>query len=438
MKRLHDVAVRMRPRVPRSLDGAPQSGPDTGQPSDRDDEARASGTPKTGFAKPGEGPRIPARSPFMPSSRDLARAAAQAADEEDNASDAETPETGTGAQDEADDPSGVATPGSEMKNTTTKPDRPISVPRRQIWDLEPDELDEVASHAVVTDRTYLPDAGEDDEAGDAPLAAEADADEDAVSPEAEPNPDDMASRALRALKQAEEQLEARGIPASALYEGEGAKTRVLGFHARDLETDAISAVARKSAGDVRFPAGWIVVVEGPGRGAYFAVTNSVSSIGRGLDQSICLNFGDATISRNNHAAIAYDAEQNRFFLGHGNKSNIVRRNGMPVLSTEELMDGDSIRIGKTTLRFVALCGPGFTWGPDPAGGQHECRLNVSNLITTSPRRSRRVGETARRTPSPCPVRKARISALRLCPTGWAATPRATWPAASSWPRSLPN
>jgi pSer/pThr/pTyr-binding forkhead associated (FHA) protein len=124
-------------------------------------------------------------------------------------------------------------------------------------------------------------------------------------------------------------------------------------------------VARKSVGDVRFPAGWIVVVEGPGRGAYFAVTNSVSSIGRGLDQSICLNFGDASISRNNHAAIAYDAEQNRFFLGHGNKSNIVRRNGQPVLSTEELMNGDAIRIGKTTLRFVALCGADFTWGPDP-------------------------------------------------------------------------
>jgi len=29
------------------------------------------------------------------------------------------------------------------------------------------------------------------------------------------------------------------------------------------------------------------------------------------------------------------------------------------------MDGDEIRIGKTTLRFVALCGPGFIWGADP-------------------------------------------------------------------------
>jgi hypothetical protein len=366
MKRLHDVAVRMRPRVPRNLDGAPQSASATEQPSDPETDRPPAETPRAGFASTGEGPRIPARSPFMPSSRDLARAAAQAAAEEDNDKAAETPETATGPQDAAGEPSGIETPGSEMTNTTTKPDRPVSVPRRQIWDLEPDEIEDVASHAVITDRTYIPDAEqEEDAAARETGATDAAADDDIAEAEAEDGQDDMASRALNALKQAEKQLEARGIPASALYEGEGAKTRVLGFHARDLETDAISAVARKSAGDVRFPAGWIVVVEGPGRGAYFAVTNSVSSIGRGLDQSICLNFGDATISRNNHAAIAYDAEQNRFFLGHGNKSNIVRRNGMPVLSTEELMDGDSIRIGKTTLRFVALCGPGFTWGPDP-------------------------------------------------------------------------
>jgi hypothetical protein len=279
--------------------------------------------------------------------------------------DAERPETGTGAQDEADDPSGVATPGSEMKNTTTKPDRPISVPRRQIWDLEPDELEEVASHAVVTDRTYLPDAGEDDEAGDAPLAAEADADEDAVPAEAEANPDDMASRALRALKQAESNWRRAVYRPRRSTRAKAPRRAFWAFTPatwRPTRSPPWRASRWATCGSRRAGSSWS---RAPGRGAYFAVTNSVSSIGRGLDQSICLNFGDATISRNNHAAIAYDAEQNRFFLGHGNKSNIVRRNGMPVLSTEELMDGDSIRIGKTTLRFVALCGPGFTWGPDP-------------------------------------------------------------------------
>jgi hypothetical protein len=342
MKRLHDVAVRMRPRFPRRSDGAPGR-PDGDSP--QAETASAPTIPGSGFSKAGDGSRIPARKPFMPSSRDLARQAAEAADDF-------SPETPEAEAELADSPEAPheAIQVDPMTNKTPETDRPIS--RRQIWDLEPDEMEDVASQSVITDRTYLPDA--DGEATD----AEAETGDDGGD-------DDMASRALRALQAAEEQLEARGIPASALYQGDGPKTRVLGFHAPELETDAISAVARKSVGDVRFPAGWIVVVDGPGRGAYFAVTNSVSSIGRGLDQSICLNFGDASVSRKNHAAIAYDAEQNRFFLGHGNKSNIVRRNGQPVLSTEELLNGDTIRIGKTTLRFVALCGEDFKWGPDP-------------------------------------------------------------------------
>ena len=73
------------------------------------------------------------------------------------------------------------------------------------------------------------------------------------------------------------------------------------------------------------------------------------------------DFGDTSISRNNHAAVAYDDEQGKFFLGHGGKSNLVRLNGRPVLSTEEMSNGDQIRIGETTLKFVALCGEEFTW-----------------------------------------------------------------------------
>ena len=39
----------------------------------------------------------------------------------------------------------------------------------------------------------------------------------------------------------------------------------------------------------------------------------------------------------------------------------MRLNGRPVLSTEEMSNGDEIRIGETTLKFVALCGEDFTW-----------------------------------------------------------------------------
>ena len=145
-----------------------------------------------------------------------------------------------------------------------------------------------------------------------------------------------------------------------------AKTRLLGFQsAAGPEADLFNKPAAEAptpqAGPDMFPLGWIVVVDGPGRGASFALTNGVCQIGRSAEQSVPLAFGDNSISRENHAAIAYDDEQNMFFLGHGGKSNLVRLNGKPVLSTEELSNGDQIRLGETTLKFVALCGGDFSW-----------------------------------------------------------------------------
>lgn len=139
------------------------------------------------------------------------------------------------------------------------------------------------------------------------------------------------------------------------------KTRILGLHTEALDEDVFDAAQGNPSEKSQFPAGWLVLVEGPGRGMSFAVSAGVSTIGRSTDQTICLDYGDTSISRQAHASVAYDEEQNLFFIGHGGKSNIVRRNDNPILSTEPLVDGDLIRVGKTTLRFVALCGPNFTW-----------------------------------------------------------------------------
>ena len=107
---------------------------------------------------------------------------------------------------------------------------------------------------------------------------------------------------------------------------------------------------------------------GPGRGSAFTLFNGVSKIGRAEDQTVALDFGDNSISRDNHAAIAFDSETRKFFLGHGGKSNIVRLNDKPVLSTEEIMNGDTIRIGETTLTFVSFCGADFSWEEVREGG----------------------------------------------------------------------
>lgn len=141
------------------------------------------------------------------------------------------------------------------------------------------------------------------------------------------------------------------------------KTRLIGFDKSDgdvvdLFNDAQKAAPTKS---VKFPVGWIVVADGPGRGESFTLLAGMSQIGRGEDQAIQLDFGDNSISRSNHAAIVFDTDTKEFLLGHGGKSNIVRLNDKPLISNETLKTGDIIRIGETALRFVALCDKSFNW-----------------------------------------------------------------------------
>ncbi len=141
------------------------------------------------------------------------------------------------------------------------------------------------------------------------------------------------------------------------------KTRLIGFEksSGDIVDLFDSSPRAPLTRGVKYPVGWIVVVDGPGRGECFSLLAGMSQVGRGDDQAIQLDFGDTAISRSNHAAIVYDPDERSFLIGHGGKTNIVRLNGKPLISTEELKTGDTIRIGDTILRFVALCGNDFKW-----------------------------------------------------------------------------
>lgn len=180
----------------------------------------------------------------------------------------------------------------------------------------------------------------------------------------DPNPVDPAPEAV-----AEAQALLNSAAASPLStqqivdKGARNKTRLLGFSpASEAVLDPIRAAdAKTDNSQGKFPTGWLVIIDGDGQGEHFPLFSGVASIGRGDNQVISLNFGDSSISRENHAAVAFDEEQNSFFLGHGGKSNIIRLNGKPVLMTEEIKTGDSIRIGETTLRLVTLCDSTFNW-----------------------------------------------------------------------------
>ena len=157
------------------------------------------------------------------------------------------------------------------------------------------------------------------------------------------------------------------------------KTRLIGFEKSDgdvvdLFNDAATTPTAAPAKRAKFPVGWIVVADGPGRGECFSLFTGMSQIGRGEDQAIQLDFGDNSISRTNHAAIVFDPQSQEFLLGHGGKSNIVRLNDKPLISNETMKTGDIIRIGETVLRFVALCDKSFNWAEGATGEDEDVAI----------------------------------------------------------------
>lgn len=158
------------------------------------------------------------------------------------------------------------------------------------------------------------------------------------------------------------------------------KTRLMGFDTSDGRVVDLFEPEKAETETARmtFPVALVMVTKGPGFGECFALQSGMSQIGRGDDQAIRLDFGDMAISRSNHAAIVYDTKEHTFLLGHGGKSNVVRLNGKPVVSTSELTDGDEIEIGETQMRFVALCSKRFNWEQaEQAEGSHDDDLEIA-------------------------------------------------------------
>lgn len=107
--------------------------------------------------------------------------------------------------------------------------------------------------------------------------------------------------------------------------------------------------------------GWLVAVAGPGRGKARAIFEGMNPVGRDPAQRIPLDFDDPEISREKHFFITYEPKKRSFHISIGEKANLVYLNGEVVLAPMVLSEGSEIEVGKTKLRFVPLCGPGFSW-----------------------------------------------------------------------------
>ena len=106
--------------------------------------------------------------------------------------------------------------------------------------------------------------------------------------------------------------------------------------------------------------GWLVVIDGPGKGRVLELGQGENSVGR-ENQRVTLDFGDEQISRSNHAIITYRPKEKAFYIQQGPGTNLVYVNNGPILSPTPIEPMSRIALGATTLIFVPLCGEYFSW-----------------------------------------------------------------------------
>ena len=108
--------------------------------------------------------------------------------------------------------------------------------------------------------------------------------------------------------------------------------------------------------------GWLVIVGGPGLGAYRPIFEGNNTLGRSPSQRIAIDFGDDAISSEEQAYIRYDSADRTFlFVPNLAKTNVVSVNDKKPTSAVVLKAMDVIGVGRTQLVFVPFCGPEFDW-----------------------------------------------------------------------------
>lgn len=107
---------------------------------------------------------------------------------------------------------------------------------------------------------------------------------------------------------------------------------------------------------------WLVVIGGPGLGAYRPVFEGNNALGRSASQRIPIDFGDDAISGEEQCYIRYDSAARSFlFVPNLAKPNVVALNESRPAGAVPLSAMDVITVGRTQLVFVPFCGAEFDW-----------------------------------------------------------------------------
>lgn len=111
--------------------------------------------------------------------------------------------------------------------------------------------------------------------------------------------------------------------------------------------------------ETRLLAGWLVEVTGPSKGRDHRLYYGWNRIGTAKGMDIVISDGKKD-SEAMQAAIAFDKRSEKTYLVNGEKS-LTYLNDRPLSKSEELAEGDVIKIGEQQFIFIPFCKGGRTW-----------------------------------------------------------------------------
>lgn len=137
---------------------------------------------------------------------------------------------------------------------------------------------------------------------------------------------------------------------------------------KERESKTVSLSRKKT--NLEPVVGWLVCIDGPEKGKDYRLLDKQNTVGRSEEMDVCI-MGDTTISREQHARIAYDPRHNNFTLIPAESTNNIYVNDEPAYVAVKIHAFDCIEFGESKFILVPLCCDRFTWQdglrPEPQG-----------------------------------------------------------------------
>jgi len=126
---------------------------------------------------------------------------------------------------------------------------------------------------------------------------------------------------------------------------------------RTVAVPKVDTSAQVDAG-ARYVVGWLVALNGVARGEPYPVRLGRNIIGRDRKSDIYVNDDQASA---HHADLVFRPDEGRYILMDHNSTNGTFVNDAEIEPRRDLLDRDTVTVGKHKFMFVALCDENFTW-----------------------------------------------------------------------------